>query len=65
MHDRAVVVRPNVITISYVLVEVVFESGSNVRPVNSYKLIAIFTALLVPESDHVANLMNRVAHRAA
>src|SRR5918993_459903 len=58
VHDRAVVVRPDVVTIGDVLVEVVLTTGLDVLPVDGDELVAILTALLVPQADGVADLVD-------
>src|SRR4029453_8461005 len=65
MHDRIVVIRSEVIAISDVLRKVVLHCWVNVYPDNADEGIAIFSALLMPQAYGVANLMNRVASRAA
>ena len=61
MHDRSVVVGANVVAVSDVLVEVVLEPRLDPVPVDRYEEIPVFAALLVPEADDVADLVDHVA----
>src|SRR5690242_13345578 len=65
MHDRAVVVDPDVVTVADVLVEVVFLACLDVLPVDGYEVVAVFTALLMPETDGVTDLVDRPSGVAA
>ena len=60
MHYRTVIVIPNLIAVCYVLIEVVNLVRIDVRGVDSNELIAILSAMLVPESNHVSDLMNYI-----
>ena len=65
VHDRAVVVGAQVVAVDDVLVELRRHAGLDVLPVDRHEKVAVLAALLVPETDRVADLVDRVARRAA
>ena len=65
MHDRAEVVRANVVTIGDVLVEVVLHARDDLGKVDGDEQIAIFAALFVPQANDMADLVDRPAAVAA
>ena len=64
MHDRAVVVPSDVIAVIHMLGEVVDRRRDDVRPLNRDEGVAILAALLMPQSDHVPDLVNAITCRA-
>ena len=65
VHDRAEVVRANVVTIGDVLVEVVLHARDDLGKVDGDEQIAIFAALFVPQANDMADLVDRPAAVAA
>ena len=58
VHDRIVVIGPDVVAVGDALGEVVLAAGDDVLPVDGHIIIAILTALLVPQAQGVADLVN-------
>lgn len=58
VHDRAVVVGPDVIPVGDLLVEVVLLRRVDIGKVDGDEAIAVLTALLVPQSHGVADLVD-------
>src|SRR6185437_8359614 len=65
VHDRAVVVGPDVIPIRDLLVEVVLRRRVDIGKVDGDEAIAVLTALLVPQSHGVADLMDGLTEEAS
>ena len=63
MHDRAIVIGPNVISVRYVLVEVVFQARLNVSKVDGDEVVPILSTLLVPKRYSVADFVNRNCYK--
>ena len=65
MHDRAVIVAPDIIAVDDVLVELALHAGFDVGPVDGHEGVAVFAALFVPEAHRMADLVDGVAGAAA
>ena len=65
VHDRAEVVGADVVAVGDVLVEVVLAAGLDVGPDDPHDAVAVLAALLVPQPDGVADLVDRGAEAAA
>src|SRR6185437_7528681 len=63
-HAGAVDVGADVVAVGDVLVEVVLEPRLNLVPVDGHEGVAILTRLLVPKTDRVPDLVDRVARAA-
>ena len=61
MHDGIIVVRSYVVSIVDVLVEVVLSSGLDFIPVNGNECIPVSAAVFVPQTNRMANFMDRAA----
>ena len=60
VHDRFIVVSAEVDAVMNVLIEIVAGYLQDLVELDGHELIAIFPALLVPEPDGVADLVNAV-----
>ena len=60
MHDRAVIIRTDVVAISDALIELRPVGCSDVRVVNRHEAVAIFATLLMPQSDDMPNFVDDV-----
>jgi hypothetical protein len=65
VHDRAIVVGPDVIPVGDLLVEVVPLRRVDIGKVDGDEAIAVLTALLVPQSHGVADLMDGLTEEAS
>jgi hypothetical protein len=65
MHDRVEVVSPYVISVGDMLIEVMFSPRNDIFESYPYVLIPIFSALLVPQTHSMSDLMDCSAHAAA
>src|SRR5262249_33432069 len=65
VHDRVVVVWPDVVAIGDVLIEIVLHVGDDVFPRDAHVLVPVLAALLVPEPHRVTDLVNALAHAAS
>ncbi|VAW38082.1 hypothetical protein MNBD_DELTA02-1210 [hydrothermal vent metagenome] len=60
MHDRSVVISPDVVSVRYMLGKVTLAPGYYICPVNRHKGITVLAALLVPEPHGMADLMDGI-----
>ncbi len=65
MHDRAVVIDPDIVSVRYMLAKVTLATRYDLCPVDSYKGITVFAALLVPEAHGMTDLMDGITGRTA
>jgi len=65
MHNRAVIIDPDIIAVGYVLTEVTLTPRSDLCPVDSNKGITVGAALLVPEAHGMTDLMDGITGSTA
>ena len=64
MHDGIIIVCTDIIAIRDVLIEIMLAAGRDFIPVDGDKGIAVLTAVLMPQSDRMADLMDGAASGA-
>ena len=61
MHDGTVIVSPHIISVGNALGEIVLRPRLDLIPVDGDEAVTVLTAVLMPQSNRMADLVDRIA----
>jgi len=63
VHNRAIIIDPDIVPVRYMLAKVTLTPGYDLCPVDRYKGITIGATLLMPQPDGMTDLMDGITRR--